>query len=101
MKKLSVILILIVMSIQTAFAFPMHTQVFYGATQASATVFNHYGRPVICDLTATGITRWGQPVYAYLRGTVIYPGMTGYAYVYTNYNNPFVNANAYANCYWF
>lgn len=101
MKKYLLLVVLLVSFTQQAFAFNVRAFVQFNRLHAQARVFNNFNRPIICDIRATGVTYYGQYLYAYADRVIIYPGMTGYAYVYSNPGNPFVNAFANAQCYWY
>lgn len=101
MKKLLLVSILALTSLQSAYAFQVRAHVNFNQLEGRATVVNHFNRPIVCDLNAEGVTRFGQSVYSYMNQVMLYPGQNAYTYVYTNYNNPFVNVRANANCYWY
>lgn len=82
-------------------AFNVQAQVNFNPLKATASVYNRFNRPIICDINATGYTYYGQSLYSYMDRVVIHPGMNGYAYVYSNPGNPFVNVSGNADCYWY
>ncbi len=97
MKKFITLISLIVSL--NCLAFMMPVQVFFTPTYAEARVYNNLFRPIVCSGAVQGILSNGIPVYSYFNNMIIYPGQFGYAYAYTNFYNPFINAFANANCF--
>ena len=81
--------------------FNVNVQLQYNRTTVSAVIFNNYNRPIMCRGIATGVTYQGTYLESYFNNVVIYPGANAYAYVYTNVNAPFVNADSSAQCIWY
>lgn len=101
MKKLILIAISSLTLMQSALAFNVRANVNVNPTQAAGVVYNNFDRPIICNISVVGFTQYGQRLNSYMRDVVIYRGMYGYAYVYTNYRNQFINASTNANCRWY
>jgi len=68
---------------------------------ARCVVANNYGRPMYCQIGASGQTAYGYWMEGYGEG-VVQPGMFMYAEVYANnpYTDPLVSASAGAQCQW-
>lgn len=103
MKKLLSVIAIVgaLTSSGRAEAFNVQANVQVNQMQATAVVFNRFNRPIYCDINVQGFTYYGQSLNSYMNGVVIYPGMNGYAYVYSNPGNPFVNARGNARCQWY
>lgn len=100
--KISFFLLLLNLSfLKSAFAWPVHANVWWNPLQANAQVFNHFGAPIICSGRAQGFTQFGRSYFSYLNPTVIFPGNSYQLYVYTNYYDPFINASAFIDCNWY
>ncbi len=100
LKKFFLILGMVTFFQTQAFAFPVHANVFWNRGQATASAYNHFGRPIICSGHAVGVTMSGPRLFSYMNGAIIYPGTYGNIFVYTNNYNPFIGAQAFLNCNW-
>ena len=84
-----------------AFGFFPRAHVSYNTTFANAVVANPFHRPIICSGFVYGVTSYGHTYNAFMNNQVIYPGMHGTVYVYTNVYDPFINAYSNIQCRWF
>ena len=101
MKKLILLGLILGTIFSKAHAFSMRANVRVTPLQVTGQVYNHFNRPIICNMEATGNTAYGQSLYSYMNQVMIRPGMHGYVYIYSNPTNPFTNAYAQADCYWY
>jgi hypothetical protein len=82
-KKLLLVSLLSFGTIQSANAFFVNTNANVSPVFAQFTVWNQWARPIICSGEAYGFTYSGMRLVGYMNRVVIYPGMSGYAEVYT------------------
>lgn len=101
MKKLILALTIALASLQTFAWWPTQAYVSYNRTLVSASVYNHYGRPIICNANVYGRTMYGNVFNGAMWNQVIWPGQYAYAYVYSGYADPFIGGWANAHCTWY
>lgn len=65
--------------------------------QVTGQVMNSFPQALFCHIRVQGMRNDGFVVWGNA-STVVYPGMTGFAYVYTSYPFQFVNGQAWADC---
>ncbi len=80
-----------------AHAFSVYAQAVVNPYQVAGQVMNSFPQPVFCSIRVQGVRNDGFTLWA-TANTGIYPGMYGYAYVYTSYPFNFVNGQAWADC---
>lgn len=78
--------------------FPANARVVVTPVQAQAVFVNNLAYPVICRGQVFASTYNGLVANSWVNDVVVYPGITAYAYVYTNPYNPFVNAWSQIYC---
>jgi|GEM_PF-678594 len=100
-KFKSVVLALVLgvaaISATPAHAFSVYAQAVVNPFQVAGQVMNSFPQPVFCAIRVQGIRNDGMALWANANAG-IYPGMYGYAYVYTSYPFNFVNGQAWADC---
>ncbi len=96
MKKFFVVALFLVVLSAGAFIPQMSFQV--RRDVAIVRVFNQTYYPAVCSGQAFGYTYSGLMLNAWMNNMAIYPGQWVDLYVYTNYYDPFVNANASIFC---
>ncbi len=99
LKTLLVLSFLAAFSSQ-AFAqfFPAQANVAVNSYQVTATIYNPYYEPIICNGQVFGQTYYGQVLTASLIEQYMPAGANRFAYVYTNAYAPFSTGWANINC---
>ena len=101
MRNLLIMLFLVFSFSYKAHAFVVHPHISVMPNTVTATVVNHFGRPMVCSGTAYGRTFYGNVFNAWMYSRVIWPGQYAHVYVYTNYYDRFANGWAHINCHWY
>ncbi len=84
-------------SSSAAHAFTVYAQTFVTPFQVTGQVHNVFPQTLFCSIRVQGIRSDGFPVWTQAN-VPVYPGTTGFAYVYTSYPFQFVNGLAFADC---
>lgn len=98
MKKLLFTVALLLAFSTSAFAFIPEMNFFVNREVATVRIWNNSGRPFVCSGSAYGMTYNRVVLNSWFNQVYVAPGMYAYAYVYSNYYDPFLNVWAQVNC---
>ncbi len=100
MKKLMLSALVFISLTTSVFAFMPQMSFFVNREIATAQIWNNTHRPFVCTGTAFGRTYNGMVLNTWFNHVYVAPGMYAYAYVYSNYYDPFMTAWASVDCYY-
>lgn len=98
MKKLLLATAMFLAFSSSVFAFIPHMNFFVNREVGTARIFNNTARPFVCSGYAYGMTMNRVVLNSWFNQIYVAPGMYAYAYVYSNYYDPFVNVWAHVDC---
>lgn len=98
MKKLMLSMLVFISLSTSAFAFMPQMSFFVNRETATAQIWNNTNTPFVCSGSAFGRTYSGVVLNTWFNQIYVAPGMYAYAYVYSNYYDPFMNAWANVDC---
>jgi len=101
MKKILATILLFGALVSAANAFVPPIRMNVTPYQVTATIYNNWARPIICNGAVYGRTRYGNTFSFPMNGGIVWPGANLSLYVRAPYNDPFINGWSSINCWWY
>lgn len=98
MKKLMISAFVFLSLTSSVFAFVPQMSFFINREVATVQVWNNTPQPFVCSGTAFARTYNGVILNSMFSYLYVAPGMNAYAYVYSNFYDPFTTAWANVDC---